>query len=256
MTRKKKTSLFLKLATVLLLFIAVFFFSTQIKNIFFYISSPLQKFSFQIGGSFYGTTEIIFNLREIKEEIRNLRLENSALSARVVLQRDILAENEALRKALDLEIRDEEEFIFSEVISVPSSGYLIIKHGEKMGVEEKFSVITPDGALLGSVVEVYPDFSKVMLLTSKDSSFEAKTEDYIGVLRGGEEVVLEMLPKDSNVKEGDLVTTFSQSEAHPRGLFIGSITEVIRNDVEAFIEAKVKPGFYLHEVDFLLILKR
>ncbi len=254
---KGKTSLILKFGVVFLLILGAFFFSDHLKNAFFFASSPVQKLVFDKGGVLYGSMEVVLNLGDIKEEIRELRLENSTLSARLALQRDIVAENKALREALDLDIRGEEEFIFSEIISAStSSGYVNIKHGKNKEVKEGYSVITPEGAVLGSVAEVHPHFSQVMLLTSKETSFEARVGEYIGVLRGGEELHLEMLPRDSEIKEGDLVTTFSQSEVHPRGLFVGRVSEVIDDDVEAFVEAKVRPGFHLHEVDFLFILKR
>ncbi len=257
--RRGKTSLAAKAAVVIILFVSLFFFSDTAKNAFFFVSSPVQSFLFQKGGAFYGVTETVVNLSSIREEITDLRKENRDLSARLTLQREIVAENEALRKALDLDMRSEKQFIFSEVSgSNFDAEKLIVASGKKDGVEEGYAVTTPEGSLVGVVSDVFSDFSEVLLITSKESSFEAKVQgedDYIGVLKGGSDLVLEMLPRESEIEEGDLVSTFSQEGYFPRGIFIGHISKVIDSDVEAFTSAEVRPAFNLHELEFLLIIE-
>ncbi len=263
--RREKNPLLLKGVVVFSLFFLFFIisftsFSSKIKNGFFLVSSSAQSFLFQKGSSFYEVTQIIFGADELREEISYLRSENRSLSTKLILQREILSENRALRTALDLEW-EEKEFIFTEIIGMMmEDGHIIISQGEKMGVREGYPVTTPEGVLVGSVIETYADFSVVLLITGTESSFEAKVqgdEDSIGVLRGRKEgLFLEMIPRDTIIEKGDLITSFPQGGVHPRGLFIGRISEVIDNDVEAFLEAKIDPAFRLHELRFLLILKR
>ncbi len=263
--RREKNPLLKKGLIVFMLF---FFFFTlsftpfpgKLKNGFLLVSSSLQSLLFQKGNGLYEVTRIIFRTSEMREEINRLRSDNRSLYARLSLQREILSENRALRALLDMEW-DEEEFIFSEVIGVMfEEGQILVRQGEKLGVKEGYPVITPEGVLVGSVIEVHKDFSRVMLITSDSSSFEAKIQgdnEYVGVLRGDNGgLLLDTVPKDANFKKGDMVTSFPQGGLHPRGLFIGKVSEIIDNDVEAFLQARVDPAFKLHDLRFLFILKR
>lgn len=104
-----------------------------------------------------------------------------------------------------------------------------INRGQKHGVTEDMPVISSKG-LIGSVVNVSQNTSKVMLLSDQQMSFPVKngnTNEFCGYLRGkgyGNNVVLENVPENIILHTGDKVMTVGDSNL-PEGLFVGRINE-------------------------------
>lgn len=264
--KKSKNPLFTRGVIFFLIFVFLFIaaftsLSDGIKNAVFVSSSNSQAFLFQKGGSFRGLINSIFDPDGIREEIKYLRSENRRLFSELALSDKLREENKALRKALELDIVEDEKFIFSEVIGLMfAPGRILIRQGDNMGLEKGFPVITPEGSLMGVISETYKNFSEVILVTSEDSTFEAKIsgeEDTLGILRGsGDGLFMEMIPRDAKIKRGDMVVTFSQGGAFPGDIFIGQILQTSESDVEAFIQAEVQPSFHLNDLRFLFIIKK
>ncbi len=262
--KRNKNPLFRKgafVSAIVLFFVIISFtpVSKTIKNGVFLFSSSAQSFFFKQGSALYQLGEVLFGIEKVKDEITELRLENSKLYSMLVLQREILEENRAFRSALDIGLKDDFNLIFADIIGSTNEG-LILGSGEKVGVKKGLSVVTPDKSLVGLVSEVYADFSIITLITCSETSFEVVIqgeEDSVGVLRGGDELMtIELISRDSKVAIGDAVTTFPQEGLHPRGLFVGSVEELVESDVEAFTEAKVRPGFQINNLKFLFILDK
>jgi rod shape-determining protein MreC len=236
---------------ILLFFIAfVFifslnFFQEKIKNFFYFISSPLQKVLWGAGdntsdlfiGIFQGKNLIKEN-DDLKQKVQELVSEASAL-------KELKTENEFLRTALSL--GEEKEFqlkmadIIGKDISIDS---LIVNKGKKDGISEGNPVITSQKVLVGKIGEVLDNFSKIILISSKDSSFDAKIgdSDAYGAVKGKGyfEVWLELIPKEKEVKIGDTVITSAFGGIFPKNLLVGEVVEVQKSDVEPFQKAKIE----------------
>ncbi len=247
----------LTIIVVLGLFIS---YAPGIRNAFYSITAPIQQRMLHSGNTFFKRLEIFQNAREVEEEIESLRRENRKLLAELSVLKEVEKENKALRKAMELENLEEEERVLVEVFGRDLSGYsLLIKHGNSE-VNENDPVITPEGVLIGSIREVYKDYSKVKLIIDPDNSFEVRIQNEdepIGLLKGtGEEtLLLDLLPKDKEIKRGDSVISLSQKEMPKGGLFIGEVYEVEDDDIEAFKRARVWQGVDPRYLDYLFVIK-
>ncbi len=251
------------ISLILFLFIALNIFtpfSNITKNTFLLITSPVQRILFERGGRLQRTIEMFREAEKVEEEISKLRRENIRLSSRLAMQGEVKEENKALRDALDLDLGEEKEKVFVEVIGKDiSRHHLVIRHEKE--IKEGDLAISPEGAFVGVISKTYEDFSNVKLITSKKSSFEAKVQNEdspIGMLKGesGKNLFLDLLPKDKKIEKGDAVVTLPHGSVGVKGIYIGSIQEIIQSDAEAFVQAKVEPGFDARYANFLFVLRK
>jgi rod shape-determining protein MreC len=247
------------------------------KNLFYLTSSPIQKWLWGAGGSaseFFGAISEIENLKKENEELKR---QNQELLAKNVSLEELKKENETLREVLNLGLKSEFKLKFAEVIGKEvAEDSLIINQGSKDDIVQGFPVITSqkvflkDGistsspvitsqkVLVGRISEVYQNFSKVMLISSKKSSFDAQVfeKKAEGVIRGkgNLDLFFDLVPKNSEISPGDTVVSSALSRNFPEGLLVGKITEVKKSDLEPFQKAEINPFFDINSVENLFII--
>jgi len=67
-------------------------------------------------------------------------------------------------------------------------------------------------------------------------------------------MTIDMLPKDKEIKIGDLVVTGRIQNDFPAGLPLGTIKSVKNTDLEPFQKAFVEPLFKINDLKFVLIV--
>lgn len=161
---------------------------------------------------------------ELKEKLKNLQIE--------VLEIPTLREENArLRQALDLKKSLKIDGIWSKVAyKEPSKmSSIIIDKGENDGITLRSPALalTEDGtpALLGMIVEVSKNTSKILLLPDEDFSAyvylgNTKTEALLKG-QGLRYVILKYLPLEENLQVNTAVFTSSSSALFPEGLLVG-----------------------------------
>ncbi|MGB9743484.1 MAG: rod shape-determining protein MreC [Minisyncoccia bacterium] len=261
--RIKKVKRFIFLLILLIIIIIVLnltSFSKQIKNFFFFISAPVQEI-FQKAGK--NTADFLFGLgqgRIIKQELEQAHLKNQELLYQIANLQELKKENEELRKALGINLeKDEYQLILAQLVSSDiSRDVILINKGKRHGVVGGSPVITSQKVLIGRISQVYDRFSEVILISNKKSSFDAKimAKEIYGLVKGKDnfEVYLDLIPKDAEIAEGDLVVTAALSGFSPADLLVGEIKSVKRSDVEAFQQAEIKPLFDISNLDYLFIV--
>lgn len=237
---------------------STFFFKKQIKNFFYLISSPTQKTFWRwqdktsdFFSAFLKTGVLIKENEELSRQIQQLVQEKVSLQ-------EFKKENQFLRKALDLGLEKDFELKAAEVIAKDISGNLLVNKGQNYQISVGMPVITAQKVLVGKISEVYQNFSKVVLITNKESSFDAKitVKDIAGVIRGvGDSgLIFDLVPQDKEVKEGDILATGSLSGIFPKDLLAGSVKTARRSDVEPFQHIEVIPAFNVRELERLFII--
>ena len=257
---KLKTFLFFIL--VILVFVAINLtgVSSQAKNFFFNISSSFQKTMWGAGESVSDFLGSFFRGSYLGKRVSELELENQRLLTEVVFLEELEKENASLREALGVSLEKDFELELSQVINKDiSQDSLLIDKGSEDGISEGLPVVTSQKVLLGRIGEVYGDFSEVVLITNKNSSFDAMIsgKDIYGVAKGegGLGLLLDLIPKEEEVAEGDLVSTAALGGIFPKGLLVGQVKEVRKADVETFQEAVISPGFDLGSLEEVFIIK-
>ncbi len=234
--------------------------SSGIRDAFFSTTFPIYRATLTTGSGFFNSLEVFQNAEEVRREIERLRRENRNLLAKLSTLKEIERENETLRKALDMDLYQEKELVLAKVTGKDFvEQNIVVRHEEK--IAEGDLVVTPEGLLVGIVEETNDNFSEIKLITSTDSSFQAKVQNEdqpIGVLegRGERTLLLNLLPKDKEIARGDMVVGMVHEKESMDGVFVGRILEVIENDIEAFNQATVWQGIDHRYLDYLFIIRR
>lgn len=234
-------------------------FAKTFKNSFYSISSPVQKKIWQTGARTSDFLTGILKIKILERELDLVYLKNRELIGQVAALREFKKENEVLREALNIGLKKEFRLKLTRMVGIDvSQDSLLINKGEKDGISKGMPAITGQKVLLGRIGEVYRDFSEVVLISSKKSSFDAKiSEKEIYGMAKGEgsfKLFLDLIPKDKEVSEGDLVVTAALGGIYPEGILIGEIKKIKKSDVESLQTAEIKPGFNIKKLDYLFII--
>lgn len=229
---------------ILLVFLNNEGFLGRTKNIFFKISSPFSTF-------FYGASDKISDFgqsfirnKSLKNENEELRAKNLELLSRLVKLNEIERENEILKEQFGFS--EKQTQIFSRIRGFgDKKTSILIDRGENDGISKNLPVVARGNIIIGKIIEVYPDFAKVLLINSPESEVAVMAGENRakGILRGGtsgDYLNLEMISKEEEIKIGDKIITSGFDNVFPEGLLIGEIVEIKKDDLGIFQEAKVR----------------
>jgi rod shape-determining protein MreC len=134
----------------------------------------------------------------------------------------------------------------------------IINQGKAQGVKDGLPVLAPQG-IVGRIVGVYPEYSKVMLIVDRKSSADAMVQRtrVRGMLKGkgGNRCSLEFVPKNADVQVGDLVLASGLVGLYPKGLVFGKVTAANKKNPGVFQEIEVTPNVDLSTLEEVLVVK-
>lgn len=142
--------------------------------------------------------------------------------------------------------------------TLPTQHTLLLDQGRRRGLTES-SVIVDAAGVVGRVTEVGPDTALVLLLTDPNSRVAALVERSreTGLLigRGGGACELWYLDVDADVQEGDRIVTAGLGGVFPKGLPLGIVTQVRRDERSWSTSATVKPAAALGRLEEVLCLR-
>jgi rod shape-determining protein MreC len=132
-----------------------------------------------------------------------------------------------------------------------------IDRGERDGVKRNMAVITPDGAV-GKIIEVYRDNSQVLLLTDRTGGAGAMLVDsrIQSPVNGNGEPLLTMnyVAAEDKVEVGEKVVTSGMDKIFPRGIPVGTVSEVKPGSTPTFKFIRVLPAAKLDRLETVIIL--
>ncbi|HOS88100.1 MAG TPA: rod shape-determining protein MreC [Candidatus Pacearchaeota archaeon] len=254
--------IFIGILILALLFLALNFWgSSSLKNFFYNQTFGLQTFLLEKGKtlSFCRQDQVALNQQLIQE--------NQKLLSDLADLDSLKKENEILRQALNIGLAGEYQVIFAEITAINNfnlKGFvygdsILINKGSNSGVQKGFPAVLANKILLGKVVEVYPDFSRIALITNKDSVIDVQVQDNpeyaLAKGEGNQKLILDMFPKDKELKSGTLVITSALGGAYPSGLVVGRIGDVSAVSSEAFRKAEIIPVYDLRTTSKIFIIK-
>jgi rod shape-determining protein MreC len=140
---------------------------------------------------------------------------------------------------------------------VPTEHVVILDRGAQQGMARD-AVLMEARGLVGRVLDVHPATSTAMLLTDPDSRVACLIERTreLGLLvgTGGTLCRLDHLDADADVVPGDLVVTAGLDGPFPKGLVVGTVVKVLRDEQGATAQAFVRPMVNLRHVEEMLCL--
>jgi rod shape-determining protein MreC len=198
--------------------------------------------------------------RELKAEIERMRLEQVRMS-----------QDADQARRLQALLGFKEQFI-SQTLAAQVIGFsgseqsqlVYIDKGARDGVKPDMAVISNDG-IVGKVLRVYGSnpleaaTSQVLLVNDQTSGVGAILEKsrLQGILRGtpSGEIVLEKVMSDETVAPGERVLTSGGDRIFPKGLPIGTVTQVSRGS-DVFLNIRIKPFANLSKLEEVLVVTK
>jgi rod shape-determining protein MreC len=200
-------------------------------------------------------------LNKNQEELnKKLIEENQKLLSDLADFQRIKEENDFLRNSLDLGTENNFDLMLGRVISKDIlSDSLLINIGSNSGIKKGFPVIISGKVLLGKVVDVYPSYSRVVLITQKNNLIDVEIPDSqifaLSKGSGGLNLTLDMIARDKELKEGSLVLTSALGGNYPAGLLIGKVKNIKKIDNEAYQTADIEKVFDLDTINNIFVIK-
>lgn len=248
-----------KRITVLVLLVFCFliinsFFKDGLKN-FVYTKSESMMASLWNKG-----IEQSFSSKNQEESNKKLIEENQKLLSDLADFQRIKEENDFLRNSLDLGIEKDFDLMMGRIISKDIlSDSLLINIGSNSGVKKGFPVIISGKVLLGKVVDVYPSYSRVVLITQKNNLIDVEIPDSkifaLSKGLGSLNLSLDMVARDKELKEGNLVVTSAMGGNYPAGLLMGKVKNLKKIDNEAYQTADIEKVFDLNTINNVFVIK-
>lgn len=138
--------------------------------------------------------------------------------------------------------------------------YLQLNRGSKYGIKDNMAVLNSDGAVVGQVVNVSPNFSQVMSLLHVQNSVSAaiKNSETGRVEWDGKDnktLFLRGISKSAQVKVGDTVVTSRYSYNFPPEKLIGTISQVSSDPATGFYLLKVKPAVNFNNIQQVFVVE-
>jgi rod shape-determining protein MreC len=188
----------------------------------------------------------------------------------------------------------DEALLAANVIAQDTSGQkrmIAIDRGLDDGLDEGMVVRSEKGSLVGTIAAAYDKYSWVRLITDPESAVNAQVNAVAaqatpGVITGGEpsptpeaspspsaspvaqttsirgvlkgdlrpNAVLDLLPPDANISQGDIVVTSGLGGNYPPGILIGTVKAIQQRPESAFTSATVEPSAQLTSLETVLVL--
>ncbi|MFZ1980295.1 MAG: rod shape-determining protein MreC [Smithella sp.] len=263
--RKYKTIIFI--AALLIVALSMIFYNLKYgtdksfpRKIVLEAIAPVQKaLSFSIASVKDDWSRYIF-LVGIVEENKNLKKEIEELKAVLISYQESYQEAKRLRKLLSLSDDYKYQFISARVIGreqAALSRVILIDKGSSDGLKNGMPVVAPPG-LIGRLIDVSWHVSRVLLFIDENSNIDAivqrnRTQGIISGA-GSSGLIFKYISKTQDVKEGDVIVSAGMGGVFPKGMLIGQVIHVDKQDASLFLKINVAPFADLSKLEEILIL--
>jgi rod shape-determining protein MreC len=200
-------------------------------------------------------------LQGVEEENRQLRKEVEYLQEQNSQLREAAAATERLTALLEFKAQALPTMIAAQVIGRDTGNWyrtLILNKGRSDGIEPDMGVITSAG-VVGRIVKTTAATSVVLLVTDPNNAIAGliqRTRDE-GIVEGTTQGMarLKYIPLLSSVRAGDRVVTSGLVGGFPRGLAIGTITTIDKEEGALFQSAELTPEVDANRVEEVLVIQ-
>lgn len=190
-------------------------------------------------------------LRKVQEENEQLRREIEFLRGQAADLREMAAANQRLTGLLRFQEQSPSRTVAARVIGRDATNWyqgVVLDKGEDDGVQAEMGVVTLSGAV-GRVVKTRASSSVVLLITDPNNAVTSliqRTRDE-GIIEGtfDRKARMKYIPLLSTVRVGDPVVTSGLTGGFPKGVPVGTIMSIQKDEGGLFQTAEVQP-----EVDF------
>lgn len=227
------------------------------------VNAPVEGIS-RVTGS-------VSNLTDTYQENAQLKKKLDSMNALQVENETLKQENKQLKQQLSLnKSLTSYDDISAYVISRSPSTWqnqIVISKGSNAGIT-KGSAVVSDKGLIGRVMEVNKNSSKVELVTTQDDAADRFAVQLIdnngqtvnGLITGYDTdtnlLVMGQITSKENAKKGTQVITSGLGGTTPKGLFVGTVEKVVNQQAGFPTKIYIKPAADMTNLNVVTVAKR
>lgn len=227
---------------------------------------PFQKFADFLKTSVNGFFLYFTEFNSLKEENETLKEKIKSMEKLEIENAELAEENENLYKYYDLK-REHTDFklCYAEIIAREADNYLsviTVNRGSFHGIEKGMTAVSGGDNLVGIVSEVDYLSSKITLFIKAGTSIGAyvKRTKGTGFAEGDFKYEKDSLaifsskPKNSKIRENDIILTSGIGDQYPGNLVIGEVIETSPNANTQTLDGIIKPAADLDNITDVMII--
>jgi rod shape-determining protein MreC len=207
-----------------------------------------------------GVWEEYAALRHVREENRQLRRDLGLLQKQNADLRESAIAAQRLAGLLEFKEQFIAQTVAARVIGRDSTnwyGGVVLNKGDRDGIRPEMGVMTPAG-VVGRVVKTGPYSSMVLLVTDPHNAITGiiqRSRDE-GIVEGTSQgrARIKYLPLLASVRVGDTVVTSGLTGGFPRGIVIGAVLSIQKEEGELFQSAEITPEADLSKLEEVLVI--
>lgn len=176
--------------------------------------------------------------QDVGNKIFNLQCENMKLKLKAARVDSVVSENERLKTLLKIKQSSKDEIVFARVVNIYNNDFVrsaLIDAGRNQNVQLDDFAYNEQG-LIGRVIEVSDNWSKVLFIIDANSNIPAKISGFNAILSGNNSGTLKVNLLNGEVKEGDIAESSSYGRVFQEKIIIG---RVIKKKGEIFVRPSV-----------------
>lgn len=219
------------------------------------------------------TSVNILSLKSLQnKKINGLISENQRLNKELEDKKNILLENKALKDQFASSGSNSVTFLPAKVVGAPGfipgvslPEYLVIDKGSIDGVKIGSTIIVGN-YLVGKVIILANNFSKIELVINNNSSFTAKIvpqdgREISGIIKGkgSDEMILNNVLLSEPLKKDSVVLTKGdrdeKGEGFPPDLIVGKIISIEKKSTDLFQKAEVRSYVNFASLETVFVMR-
>ncbi|MFC6323454.1 rod shape-determining protein MreC [Companilactobacillus baiquanensis] len=229
-----------------------------------------------VGGIFAYPTNAVKNATSEFSDLYNTYTENRRLKAKIgelaqnqAKLKVVQEENKKLKEELKLNatLTDYSSINASVLSRSPSSwqNYLTINRGQTSGLKKNMPVMSGKG-LIGRIVEVNKISSKVELISTNNelndkfaAEIQSENKNITGVVSKYDsesgDLVMENVTSTKDIKKGQKVITSGLGGVTPRGLYIGKVSAIKKDNYGMTNSVYIVPAAEMRNFTVVTVIK-
>lgn len=248
---KKNTKKYYILIIVMIMFIFFYYLKllTPVEKILINSINSIAKKSYSISNKNKNnnyTDETQSEVNKLKTENKKLIIDNTKLKI-------IEQENNELRKYLNFLKIEKNNYLLANVISRgtffelgDNHQMLVIDRGADDKIIPGLIAVNSKGIVIGKVFEVKKNIAQINLITNTKCKLAVTVQNEdktMGITEGemGLTIKMNFIPQTEKIQKGDMIITTGLEKNIPRGLIVGQVNEVEKENNKIWQNAIVEP---------------